>query len=286
MIRSPRFRFTVRKGMAMVLGIALLLALLMPAINARLEDARQTRCRSNLFQLAFAVHNYHTVYDSFPPGTVFVADLPPEKRLGWLVPIWPLRTEMTRIKVDPGRSWDAPANWPPSITSTVPIPSGTTPEAVACDPLTCPNERTRGKAGPTNLSYVGISGLGPDAATLPKGHKRAGVFGYDRVIGFADIQDGLSNTMMFAETADAVGPFTAGGPSSIRPVDPAARPHVGRGRAFGGLHPGGAYIAMCDGSVKFFRVSQYPDATFEAISTINGGESIPHGRTEEEGALD
>ncbi|HEX6986123.1 MAG TPA: DUF1559 domain-containing protein, partial [Planctomycetaceae bacterium] len=52
-----------------VLGVtALLIALLIPAVQAARESARLTTCRSNLKQLGLALHNYHSVHDCFPPG--------------------------------------------------------------------------------------------------------------------------------------------------------------------------------------------------------------------------
>ena len=82
--------------------------------------------------------------------------------------------------------------------------------------------------------------------------------------------------MILIETAQGQAPWSAGGPSSVRGVDPAARPYLGPGRPFGGYHPGGANAAMADGSVRFVRDSVDPRA-FEALSTIAGGEAVPPG---------
>jgi prepilin-type processing-associated H-X9-DG protein len=90
----------------------------------------------------------------------------------------------------------------------------------------------------------------------------------------ADIRDGMSQTTMLAESSIGLAPWTAGGPSSVRGVDPATRPYLGPGRAFGGNHPGGANVAMADGSVKFVWETIAP-SVFEAMSTIAGGEPIP-----------
>ena len=126
------------------------------------------------------------------------------------------------------------------------------------------------------LSYIAIAGLGADAPTLPFKHLRAGIFGYDRATRVADITDGLTNTMMFAETTHANGPWTAGGPSSVRGVDPTRQPYFGFNRQFGGYHAVGANVAFADGSVRFIRESINPKV-FEAMSTIAGGEALPAG---------
>jgi hypothetical protein len=128
--------------------------------------------------------------------------------------------------------------------------------------------------GPIATSYVGIAGLGTDSPFLPANHPRAGVFGYDRRTSLADIKDGTANAMMIAETASETGPWLQGGPSTVRGLDPAEQPYLGPGRQFGGLHGGGAFIALADGSVRWIKESIDP-RVFEALSTIAGGETRP-----------
>ena len=84
----------------------------------------------------------------------------------------------------------------------------------------------------------------------------------------------LSNTLLLAETGLANGPWTAGGPATVRGLDQGRQPYIGRGRQFGGLHRGGVMVAMADGSVRFLSESIDPKV-FEALSTVAGGESLP-----------
>jgi prepilin-type processing-associated H-X9-DG protein len=102
------------------------------------------------------------------------------------------------------------------------------------------------------------------------------VFGYDRQTRIEDFTDGTANTMMVIETAVAGGPWTAGGPATVRGLDPARQPYIGTGRQFGGTHRGGAMVAMADGSVKFLTETIDPKV-FEALSTVSGGERLPSG---------
>ena len=101
------------------------------------------------------------------------------------------------------------------------------------------------------------------------------MFGYDRVTTMADIKDGLANTMVIAETAKVTGSWLQGGPATVRGLDPAEKPYVGLNLQFGGLHRGGAWVAMADGSVRWVSDSISP-TVFEALSTMAGGERLPN----------
>jgi prepilin-type processing-associated H-X9-DG protein len=85
------------------------------------------------------------------------------------------------------------------------------------------------------------------------------MFRYDEPTYVTDVKDGLANTLMLLETANQPGPWVAGGPASVRPLDPAGRPYLGPGRPFGGAHFGGANAAMADGSGRFIANSVSPD---------------------------
>jgi prepilin-type processing-associated H-X9-DG protein len=133
--------------------------------------------------------------------------------------------------------------------------------------------------GPNSLehtNYIGIAGLGLDAPSLPKSDPRAGVFGYERQTTLADIKDGVSQTLLLAETDRPIASWLSGGPATVRGLDPAIKPYLGSGRQFGGPHPGigGANVAMADGSVRWIRASIDPKV-LEACSTIAGREKLP-----------
>ncbi len=225
-----------------------------------IKSSRNTQCITNLKQIGLAIHNYAVANEELPTGTAASTRVVPEKRLGWLYLIQGF-LEVT--------------NFLPRFQPDEPYDSSTNIHS-AMNPMTyhCPSHDREPRTGvATRSQYVGITGLGPDSASLPTSHPRAGVFGTDRRVRFADVKDGMSNTMMVAETAVTTGPWTSGA-ATLRAVDPARRPYLGPGRDFGGNHPGGGNVLMADGSVKFVRNSVDP-AVFEGLSTINGGESIP-----------
>lgn len=273
-MRRPRARMTVRMLMGAV-AIAALAALFAADLSrAGREAGNRANCVGQLKSILLGLHHYHATYGTFPPGTVPHPVLPPARRLGWPVSV----QHDVSGGVDPGiegtKGWDEPPNRTLSYTLPPGVWSSVKPQdsfnAFVCCSAPDPQRTPR----PTLLSYVGIAGLGADAPVLPAGHPRAGVFGYDRATRIADIRDGMSETIMLVESSIGLAPWTAGGPSSVRGVDPATRPYLGPGRAFGGYHPRGANVAMADGSVKFVRDTIDP-AVFEATSTIAGGEPVP-----------
>jgi prepilin-type processing-associated H-X9-DG protein len=138
----------------------------------------------------------------------------------------------------------------------------------------CPCNPNRGKLGwPGVTHYVGVAGVGEDAAALPAYAPQAGIFGCDRSTRLADIHDGTSNTLLLMETAWENGPWTAGGEPTMRGLEPKRQPYLGRGRPFGGTHPGVGGVAFADGSVRFLRESIRPEV-LEALATKAGGEEI------------
>jgi hypothetical protein len=216
-----------------------------------------------------ATWNYHDTYGIFPQGTRPSPYLPPEKRLSWLVTILPfLEQDNLWSLIDKDQSWDAERNRQVARTEL--------------KVLMCPANPQMGQPKEPGITgYIGMAGVGTDAAALPLGDKRAGFFGYDRQIHIPDVQDGLSNTILVMESTSDLRPWAAGGPPTVRGLDPEFQPYLAPGGVFGVKHredtifrsnPVGSNIAIADGSVRWV-LATVSSETLEALATIAGGDT-------------
>lgn len=254
-----------------ILGIAGTLAIC--AIPRIRDAAARSQCQNNLKQIGLALHNRYDSYGTFPAATIPNEDLSCGKRLSWLVDVMPF-VEQNHIIIDRAKGWQDEGNLVPKVRVRdedfhdirPPQPLG------ELKIFRCPADSTVSPSDAASLTnYVGIAGVGKDAAELSLGYPGVGFFGCERQLKMEDIKDGLANTLAVMETNSNLRPWTAGGFATVRPFDPAAVPYLGAGRPFGSGHRQCMQAVFADGSVHRLPNSIHP-SILEAMATLAGGE--------------
>src|SRR5579885_812948 len=288
---GPRRRgFTLIELLVVIAIIAVLIALLLPAVQSAREAARRSQCTNNLMQLAIALQNYESSYEVFPPGVVNdtgpVLDQPKGYHFGWMVRILPyceMRNLYNHFNLSVG-VYDTPN----STTRTTLVRS-----------FLCPSDNgaDRTISGVVLTNYAACH----NGTEAPIDSSNDGAFILNRALRYEDIPDGSSNTILVGEkpndgmgqgwasgtraslrnTGLPVNAMPGGGPTFAGTADelpkgktetaqPGTPAFVG---GFASKHPGGANVAMGDGSVRFLKSSMMP-ATMRLLGTRNDGEIL------------
>ncbi len=223
------------------------------------EISQIATCSNNLRRIGEAINNYSDHNDHYyPPGTVPNAALKPQQRLSWEVGILPYFMEIGAGGKKADKHWE-------KLVGEIAFQQGWEDPANAGLRLNvilylCPafaHELSPGQVGLT--SYVGLAGIGEEAATLPRSDANAGFFGYDRLLRPSDISARLDATMAAIETMKENGPWPAGGPPTVRGVPSNCDHYIGRDFPFGGLHRAGANVLWADGSVRLVTEKVDPE---------------------------
>jgi prepilin-type N-terminal cleavage/methylation domain-containing protein/prepilin-type processing-associated H-X9-DG protein len=311
--RTYRRAFTLIELLVVIAIIAVLIGLLLPAVQKVREAAARIQCQNNLKQLALAAHQYHDARGAFPNGVHPVETIGGRYVNGtcWEVELLPY-FEQENLK----NRWD----YTDFRNNVAGGRNATTAQVLKV--LLCPSDPLPDPVWFVDLNpqypqyayargFYGLSSYGGNAGkrSYPISKvTRDGIFFQDSRIRMADVTDGASNTFLFGERshrdpeydhfASSDGPLakygkwaavhaTEGGSLRERllsapvPINYQVPPtHVpGDGAldnrlcAYGSSHPGGANFAFVDGSVRFVSQS-IPLATLQALSTRAGGEVV------------
>ena len=195
---------------------------------------------------------------SFPEGAVGgVLMLPPETRLSWIAELLPYLGHAD-WHVEPGYDWNGSQNQPVAKR----------PLAEVVNPIFGP---AASPSGYPVTHYVGVAGIGDDAAKLPAGDAKAGIFGYGRQTQQQDLVRGGANTIALLGVEDQCGPWAQGGRATVRPLT--RQPYVNGPDGFGSGQADGMMAGMADGSVRFLSKDVDPHV-IEQLSTIRGGDQV------------
>jgi len=265
---NRRSAFTLVELLVVIAIIGILIALLLPAVQAAREAARRSQCTNNLKQLALAVHNYHDTFGCIPSESVQRPDW------GWMVRIFPYIEEkplydaldITRPLGAVKDDTDVRALLQTPIEGTM-CPSDKQDPIVhneASDPVYGRNFiKGNDDWNPASCSYAGSRGQHDNL----REQDGAGAIAGTNTISFSDVTDGTSQTFLAGERFfEAQGGSWVGGPGGGNDQRPGftlastcERMNLGVGASptskpylyFGSYHPDGAVFSFCDGSVKF-----------------------------------
>ena len=300
-----RTAFTLIELLVVIAIIAILIGLLLPAVQKVRAAAARLSCSNNLKQIGVAVHNYASANkDCFPEYDG------KNRRLGWTTLLLPfLEQENVYKMVDQNQNWYVSAGGCQNRAAGL----------VRMKMFVCPAnpgaERTILVQDPENPG--GSFQAAPTDYTLADGfyystNPRNWIEGTIRSISeigkrrLTDVTDGTSNTLIIFENADVPNLWINGklvqdklstpqvinhsnhggwanpNNNTVRGWDATGTVQFGpyivnkrNGAAIYGFHPGGAHVLLADGSVQFFGENTTSEIVKRFIS-FNGGEVVSH----------
>jgi len=266
--RRQRPGFTLVELLVVIAIIGILVALLLPAVQAAREAARRTSCLNNLAQLGLALHNFEFHFETLPPGVTDSAgpirNEPQGTHVSWIVRILPYMEQNILF-----RRFDQSAGAYAEANAEV--------RAAQMATLQCPSD-----AGPfinqagtvAHSSYVGCH----HDSEAPIDQDNHGLLFLNSKIRYAEIYDGSSMTILVSEAIvnpDGLG-WVSGTRATLRNTSliESGRPYLaqpaGSGQiekersgslyvgGFGSYHPGGVNVGFADGHTQF--ISQNVEA--------------------------
>ena len=303
---NRRTGFTLVELLVVIAIIGVLVALLLPAVQAAREAARRMKCQNNLKQIGLALHNYHDSLKVFPPGGVT------SNTTSWHVHVLPyleLKPLYDQFDFSKG-TYDSPASQVGrganglTRVAVYLCPSSQTEKMQLATP---PNHVNTPDLVPTNTGvppytthYYG--NMGPKNPGLTDytvrnvgqgGFSQHGLFECNSRIRIAEVTDGTANTFLVGENSYHDQRYGSRFRNWMRGCDSNGNDHICGARNFqNGIntrspalatpfhdiamashHPGGTNFVLCDGAVKYMS-QNIQLGTYKAIASRNGQEAV------------
>lgn len=292
--------FTLVELLVVIAIIGILVALLLPAVQAARESARRMSCSNNMKQVALALHNYHDSYRVFPPGSLRPA--PTGFYWGMLMFTLPF-LEQTAAHDSVDFTQVGATQHCGQYLIALQAAGRNDPGSVLMSVLACPSDPNSGKekdsladpnAGDVGLlyptNYLGMGGSNDaDITGTFNGCNGLtwtgnGMFYRFSNTKFAHVIDGTSSTIMIGERGipQDLGwgwPICGGNEcehyvSSTLGLSKGNKdPYFIQIQHLWSWHPGGAYVGLTDGSIRFLSYT-IDYNTYIALSTRAGGEVV------------
>ena len=295
--------FTLVELLVVIAIIGVLVALLLPAVQAAREAARRSSCSNNLKQIGIALHNYHDTHLTFPfgwntsMGNAWTSLILPQMEQG------PLHATIRFMpNPDCNNSTWAVDNSPEEIAcctliSTLRCPSAAIPPQVS-------NQGIPRRIPATYRGVASSTATSDDPSTATNGrhlerNDLEGIFFRNVGVRMAEITDGTSNTFMvgecywdtFSQNGNQMDFWYIASPQITPTCSTEYSEHVGstgvpynarkdptttgyvKELSFASFHPGGAMFCFGDGSVRFVPYTiNYP--IYQGLGSRDKGEVV------------
>jgi prepilin-type N-terminal cleavage/methylation domain-containing protein/prepilin-type processing-associated H-X9-DG protein len=303
MPRQPR-GFTLIELLVVIAIIAVLIGLLLPAVQKVRESAARAKCQNNMKQIALGMHNYENARGGFPPSRTEGPGLAQPGspyypyQHSWTAALLPYIEQTASFNIYRyDKDWNDPANYAAVRTPLAVFNCPSTPEQSRFD-MTIPAQPAGGDYHAVNAikDFIGINCFGY-FGTLNKDDPRlVGAMMRNRNSTFADIRDGTSNTLLVAEDAgrpkfynqarqlydpigqqggwaDPGGAFSLDGANPDGSIPGPCPMNCSNDSELYAWHTGGVNVAFADGSVHYLR-QNIDICTLAKLFTRAGGEVV------------
>src|SRR5262245_31238431 len=200
---TNRRAFTLIELLVVIAIIAILIGLLLPAVQKVRAAANRMVCTNHLRQIALAAHNYHDTRDKFPTGA-HIPDLVGDRPTGgtnlWIEMLPFIEQDNLHKNWDPyDNRNNVAANWEaakPQVIKLLICPSDALSQTVV-------EVKSAPISPPWSVGFYGLSSYGGNGGTLslPADMHRDGIFWIDSIVRLVDLidGDGSGNTFLFGE---------------------------------------------------------------------------------------